>query len=618
MKYCPACHKTYPGEYNVCPADQTGLQNAHELQPGMIIRNKYQILDRIGIGGMGVVYRGRHLTFNEFCAIKIVNDVIAGDKNFLQRFQTEAVVTRKLRHPNAVRVDDFDYTEDGRPFIVMELVEGKNIGEVLQEEGPFSVPRAVRIATQAARALGVAHKLGVVHRDIKPANIILTTGEQGEEIAKVLDFGIAKLREAAGDAQPGMTMTGMVVGTPLYMSPEQFMGKKAAGEIDGRTDIYSLGVVLYQMVTAQLPFDGDTPYSLMMQHIQGTVRPPHELAPDLHIPESLSQVILKAIDKTRDQRFQTAEELIAALNQVADQVGDDPATSGQATRVVVEGSRAPSEVAKTPLTNATAPGSTAASPGTSPGTVPGPSSRASQLRTTPVPVAPPKSVTSPAASVSTPAPTVPMTLPGVAQPASVGSAMPAPANTVLVNSSAQHLFRPPRKFRVTQLLVLAVLLIAAVLVAGVGYVKYQAFRRIRIESAVIDQLNTLPTLRQADLRVAVSDTFEVILDGKVQSKDDFNAAGELAKSVPGVARVTNRVDFPPVIPPVVQGGGTTESPESLVLKGNQFLDDGNYVEAIACFSKAAAADPNNQATKQSLARAQQAQKAEEDLLKNRR
>jgi serine/threonine protein kinase len=618
MKYCPACHKTYPGEYNVCPADQTGLQNAHELQPGMIIRNKYQILDRIGIGGMGVVYRGRHLTFNELCAIKIVNDVIAGDKNFLQRFQTEAVVTRKLRHPNAVRVDDFDYTEDGRPFIVMELVEGKNIGEVLQEEGPFSVPRAVRIATQAARALGVAHKLGVVHRDIKPANIILTTGEQGEEIAKVLDFGIAKLREAAGDAQPGMTMTGMVVGTPLYMSPEQFMGKKAAGEIDGRTDIYSLGVVLYQMVTAQLPFDGDTPYSLMMQHIQGTVRPPHELAPDLHIPESLSQVILKAIDKTRDQRFQTAEELIAALNQVSDQVGADPATSGQATRVVVEGSRAPSEVAKTPLTNATAPGSPAASPRTSPGPVPGPSSRASQLRTTPVPVAPPKSVTSPAASVSTPAPTVPMTLPGVAQPASVGSAMPAPANTVLVNSSAQHLFRPPRKFRVTQLLVLAVLLIAAVLVAGVGYVKYQAFRRIRIESAVIDQLNTLPTLRQADLRVAVSDTFEVILDGKVQSKDDFNAAGELAKSVPGVAHVTNRVEFPPVIPPVVQGGGTTESPESLVLKGNQFLDDGNYVEAIACFSKAAAADPNNQATKQSLARAQQAQKAEEDLLKNRR
>src|SRR5579864_3957767 len=328
MKYCPSCHKTYPGDYNVCPADQTGLQSSHEFQPGMIIRNKYEILARIGIGGMGAVYKGRHVTFNEFCAIKVVNDSIAGDANFLQRFQTEAVVTRKLRHPNAVRVDDFDYTDDGRPFIVMELVEGRNVGEILQAEGPLRVPRAVRIATQAARALGAAHKLGFVHRDIKPGNIILTTDEHGQETAKVLDFGIAKLREAAGEARPEMTMTGMVVGTPSYMSPEQFMGKKAGGVIDGRTDIYSLGVVLYQMVTAQLPFEADTIYSLMMQHMEGNARPPNELKPELKIPESLSRVILKAIQKSRDQRFQTAEEFSAALEQVAnDQPAETPAVN---------------------------------------------------------------------------------------------------------------------------------------------------------------------------------------------------------------------------------------------------------------------------------------------------
>src|SRR5579864_605122 len=155
MKYCSACHKTFPTDYNVCPGDQTALQSTQELQPGMIIRNKYEILDRIGVGGMGAVYRARHLTFNELCAIKIVNDSIAGDLNFLQRFQKEAVVTRKLRHPNAVRVDDFDYPDDGRRFIVMELVEGKNVGEVLQEQGPFPVPRAIRIATQVAQALGM-------------------------------------------------------------------------------------------------------------------------------------------------------------------------------------------------------------------------------------------------------------------------------------------------------------------------------------------------------------------------------------------------------------------------------------------------------------------------------
>src|SRR5262249_36510871 len=196
----------------------------------------------------------------------------------------EAVVTRKLRHPNAVRVDDFDYTDDGRPFIVMELVEGRNVGEVLQSEGPFQVTRAVRIATQVAQALGAAHNLGFIHRDIKPGNIVLTTNDQGQEVAKVLDFGIAKLRQAAGDAQSGatMTMTGMVVGTPLYMSPEQFMGKKGGEGIDGRTDLYSLGVVLYQMVTARLPFEGDTLYSIMMQHIEGDVRPPDQLVPELN------------------------------------------------------------------------------------------------------------------------------------------------------------------------------------------------------------------------------------------------------------------------------------------------------------------------------------------------
>jgi serine/threonine protein kinase len=616
MKYCSTCHKTYPSDYNVCPADQTGLQNTHELQPGMIIRNKYQILERIGIGGMGVVYRARHLTFNEVCAIKIVNDVIAGDANFLQRFQTEAVVTRKLRHPNAVRVDDFDYTDDGRPFIVMELVDGRNIGEILQQEGPFRVPRAVRIATQAARALGVAHKLGVVHRDIKPGNIILTLDEQGEEIAKVLDFGIAKLREAAGTDQPGMTMTGMVVGTPLYMSPEQFMGKKAAGEIDGRTDIYSLGVVLYQMVTAQLPFEGDTPYSLMMQHLQGTVRPPHELVPELHIPESLSRVILKAIDKSRDQRFQTAEEFIAGL----DQVRDDPATSGQAANALVENNRAASVPAvEEPVAKVAAPTAsrvTLVSP-----TPPPTQSRASQV--SPVP---PKPGTTNVANVPTAA------TPVEASSASSGASQPSednitapPADPAVVNSAAQHLFRQPRTFRLKHFLILAGLLAATVVVAGVGYLKYQTLRRLRVESAVLEKLSSAQSaaLRQGAVRVFVSDGREVYLDGKVPSKNEFDAAGEMAASVSDVTRVINRVEYPPVVPaavnPATVGTGVpSASSESLIGDGTKLLDDGKYAEAITSFSKALEVDPNNRGTKELLERARQAQKTEDELLKNRR
>ncbi len=639
MKYCPACHKTYPSDYNVCPADQTSLQNPRELQPGMIIRNKYQILDQIGVGGMGVVYRGKHLTFNETCAIKIVNDVIAGDANFLQRFQTEAVVTRKLRHPNAVRVDDFDYTDDGRPFIVMELVEGKNIGEILHEQGPFRVARALRIATQAARALGTAHKLGVVHRDIKPANILLTTDEQGQEIAKVLDFGIAKLREVAGSDQPGMTMTGMVVGTPLYMSPEQFMGKKAAGEVDGRTDIYSLGVVLYQMVTAQLPFDGDTPYSLMMQHMQGTVRPPHELTPDLHIPEALSLVILKAIDKAREQRFQSAEEFIAAMDGVAtDQVATDQVAnvgSKSWADAAVEESQAPESPAKTKTSNVAfpatqplkQPASTQAASPQPPSTQPSqthpsqthPSqAQPSQIRSSQVSPTLPMTDPSLAAKASTPGlPGVqPVAAPVGTQQSSAGSVSTAPtADSVLVKSAAQHVFLQPKKFRATQLLLLLVLLLAAALVAGVGYLKYQSLRRLRIGNAVTEKLNALPALRS--LRVSLSDEREVILDGSLSSGDDRKTAEDLAASVPGVTAVINRV-----LVTSAAGKVPAESYESLISDGTKFVDDGKYDEAIACFSKAAAYSANqggsNGRAQELLKQAQQAQKTEELLLKNRR
>jgi len=578
MKYCPSCHKTYPGDYNVCPADQTGLQSSHEFQPGMIIRNKYEILARIGIGGMGAVYKGRHVTFNEFCAIKVVNDSIAGDANFLQRFQTEAVVTRKLRHPNAVRVDDFDYTDDGRPFIVMELVEGLNVGEVLQAEGPLRVPRAVRIATQAARALGAAHKLGFVHRDIKPGNIILTVDEQGQETAKVLDFGIAKLRQAVGDTQTGMTMTGMVVGTPLYMSPEQFMGKKAGEEIDGRTDLYSLGVVLYQMVTARLPFEGDTLYSIMMQHMQGTVRPPDELVPELNIPPALSRVILKSIDKSRELRFQSAEEFIAAL----DQVGSDALSSAR-----IEAPVAVSSVATSPATKSLQNIQT-----------PTPSIQSDQVS---IPPSSSASVILQSRSV-TPAPNV----------TSAPSTQPP-----LPKSAAQHVFVQQRTFKSRNVLVLIGLCLAVVVIAGVGYLKYRTIQRTKIENAVVENLKNAPSpaLRAAHINVSVSDTGEVILDGVVPSMADATTAASLSAMVAGVTRINNRLQVvPPIGPP--PNGNNTESSDSLVNKGMASLDTGDYATAIDCFTKAAS-DPNNKNARALLETARRAQKTEEELLKKR-
>jgi serine/threonine-protein kinase len=563
MKYCTSCQKTYSTEHDVCPTDQTRLLVAHELQPGMIIRNKYQIIERIGIGGMGLVYRGRHLTFNEICAIKIVNDDIAGNASFLQRFQTEAIVARKLRHPNAVRVEDFDYTEDGRPFIVMELVEGKNVSEILQKEGALSVARAIRIARQVGLAIGVAHKLGIVHRDLKPGNIILTTDEQGQETAKVLDFGIAKLREIAGEDRPEMTMTGMVVGTPLYMSPEQFLGKKAGGEVDGRTDIYSLGVVLYQMITAQLPFEAETPYALMLQHLQTSARPPHEVKPELHIPSALSQVILKAMEKSRENRFQTAEEFVAALDQV---------TAGAAIDSAVGAAPARSSVPTIPSASGAG-----------------------------VDVAPPANTVIPTAAFSTASSTVASG--SIVQ----GAALSDPA---VINSAAQHVFMPPRSLNAKLLLRVVIVLLAAALVGGAGYLKFQSARRARIKNDVMQMLKDAPspTLRGADLRVWVSNDRDVTLDGAVRGIEDSALAEWLAGSVAGVSHVHNRLIVMPAV--------ATATSESLVNKGITFLDAGDYSSAIDCFRQASA-DPNNKAAKQLLDQAQRAQQTEEELLKNR-
>ena len=557
MKYCTACQKTYPTDHDVCPTDNTRLLVAHELQPGMIIRNKYQIIERIGIGGMGLVYRGRHLTFNELCAIKIVNDDIAGNANFLKRFQTEAIVTRKLRHPNAVRVDDFDYTEDGRHFIVMELVEGKNVSEVLQKEGALAVPRAIRIARQVGQAIGMAHKLGIVHRDLKPANIILTTDEQGQEIAKVLDFGIAKLREAAGEERSEMTMTGMVVGTPLYMSPEQFLGKKAGGEVDGRTDIYSLGVVLYQMITAQLPFDAETPYAPMLQHLQGTVRPPHELKPELHIPMALSQLILRAMQKSREQRFQTAEEFVAALDQVTAGSVADEALGAAIPKPGIQAVRTPSTAAADVPVSTTGRAPTAADP----------ESRSAIVQS---------------------------------------AAAPDPG---VVNSAAQHVFLPPRGLSAKLLLRFVIVGVATILVAGAGYLKFRSVRRVRISGEVMEKLKAASSsLPGADLRVSVADDREVTLDGAVRAAQDSSLAESVAGSVPGVVHVRNRLIVVPTVP--------TETTESLVNKGVSFLDASDYTSAIDCFRQALA-DPNNKGAQELLDRAQRAQQTEEELLKNR-
>jgi len=316
MKTCPTCQVSYPNNYAVCPADGHPLEEVGTWAEGSVIRGKYRLLAKVGQGGMGSVYKALHLAFDEMRALKVIAPELLNDQLFVKRFKHEAVITRRLQHPNAVRVDDIDEAEDGRPFIVMEFIEGKSLKKLIREEGPLPVARVLSIIKQAGAALDAANKLGMVHRDIKPDNIALVDTSDGEMV-KVLDFGIAKMKEARMGEAAGMTLTGagVVIGTPQYMSPEQAMGKRG-DELDGRADLYSLGVVMYQMLTADLPFKADTTMEMLLAHMQKAPAPIGELHPELQIPENVAALALRLLEKNRDLRPASARALIQEIERI--------------------------------------------------------------------------------------------------------------------------------------------------------------------------------------------------------------------------------------------------------------------------------------------------------------
>lgn len=311
MKFCSKCHTAYPNDFQVCPKDSNLLRTTSKLLEGMIVANKYEILGEIGSGGMGTVYRARHRVFGEVRAIKLVSSRWIDEEGYTRRLEAEAITARRLQHPNAVRVDDFDYTEDGRPFIVMEFVQGKDLRTIIHEDGQLSTLRALDLATQTAQALKAAHQLGIVHRDIKPDNILVVQNGNENETVKVLDFGIAKVCHEHGKGNTSVSMIGRPIGTAEYMPPEQVQYDPEA--IDARSDLYSLGIVLYEMVTGKLPFTGETDFSFCHHQIHTTPARPEKTRPDLKIPRKLSELLMKALEKSPADRFQTADEMISAM-----------------------------------------------------------------------------------------------------------------------------------------------------------------------------------------------------------------------------------------------------------------------------------------------------------------
>ncbi len=279
----------------------------------VIINGRYEVLAELGRGGMGIVYRAKQKSLNRRVAIKMLSRDLAGDKEFCARFQQEAEIIARLQHENIVTVYDIEQ-DRGTFFIIMEYVQGVSLQKRIANSGELSPPHAARLIGQVARALGYAHKKGIVHRDIKPDNIMVVEDDK----AMVMDFGIARVSDSTLKTQTGVSM-----GTPKYMSPEQARGKK----VDNRSDLYSLGVVLYTCLTAELPFDGDSPFTIALKHMQEPPPLPSEKVEGL--PEAMEKVVLRAMAKDPADRFQSGEEFAAALEAaVAPATKDIHAASG--------------------------------------------------------------------------------------------------------------------------------------------------------------------------------------------------------------------------------------------------------------------------------------------------
>src|SRR6202008_1834498 len=336
MKYCTACKAKYDDSVSFCSIDGEVLEADPASIVDTVLDGQYQMEALLGKGGMGAVYRARHILLGDRVAIKVLPPEVRTNAEWLRRFRREGQAARRFRHPNAVTVYDLRTAADGTIYMVMEYVEGHTLDHEIKTRGKFTANDAFEVLTPIMSVLDTAHLMGVVHRDLKPENIMVgKPAEGGEPVVKLLDLGIAKMREIAGDngGNTALTMAGQVLGTPYYMSPEQWgeIPRDGSSEIDGRADIYSLGLVFYEMILGRRGFSGNTLHELRREHVGTKLQPLAELVAD--VPRGFREAIERATAKDRGDRQATArvlaEELRAGLDTpsrstatLSDQSGD--------------------------------------------------------------------------------------------------------------------------------------------------------------------------------------------------------------------------------------------------------------------------------------------------------
>ncbi|MFC2141937.1 protein kinase [Acidobacteriota bacterium] len=326
---CPKCDTVNPDDSRFCKDCGTNITSAEEAQPsitktietpreelttGSKFAGRYQIIEELGKGGMGKVYKVLDTETNEKIALKLIKPEIASDKNTVERFRNELTIARRIVQKNVCRMYDLNIENDSY-YITMEYVEGQDLKKLIRQTGQLAIGTLINIAKQVCDGLVEAHRLGVVHRDLKPSNIMI----DADGNARIMDFGIARSMEGKG-----ITGAGVMIGTPEYMSPEQVEGK----EVDLRSDIYSLGVILYEMVTGKVPFEGDTPFTIGVKHKSEIPKDPKEL--NTQIPEDLSSVILRCLEKVNEKRYQSAGEVRSELANIEKGI---PTTEREVTKV---------------------------------------------------------------------------------------------------------------------------------------------------------------------------------------------------------------------------------------------------------------------------------------------
>ncbi len=313
MTTCSNCSYSSDIEFHFCPECGTKAiesTQAEDPLPGKTLNGKYRVLAPLGSGSMGTVYLGEHVGLRKRVALKVLHADLQVDDETLSRFQREGIAAGKFTHPNAIQIFDFDRHDKRVVYLAMEYVEGVDLKTYLRERGALPFEDALRIARQILSVLSMAHSQGIVHRDLKPDNIMIVRGA-GDPDAKVLDFGLSKLIDRPLEASM-QTQVGRIIGTPLYMSPEQCAGE----EVDHRTDLYAVGLIMYEMVAGSPPFRGDTVAEIFSKHISQDAPSVHASNPKIEVPGTLDAFLVRCLEKDRNARFSSAHEMLAALDEV--------------------------------------------------------------------------------------------------------------------------------------------------------------------------------------------------------------------------------------------------------------------------------------------------------------